>query len=82
MSTEEKEDYLSSIPEAEAELKAAELVYETRREAGLTQKELAARLGIAQNNISAIERGKRTPSIATLARIASATGKRLAITIS
>ena len=47
-----------------------------RRRAGLSQRELAARTGIAQPNISAYESGRLTPSPATLARIEAATRVR------
>ena len=43
-----------------------------RLRAGLSQRQLADRSGIAQPNISAYESGKLTPSPATLARIAKA----------
>lgn len=47
-----------------------------RRRAGLSQRELAARTGIAQPNISAYESGRLAPSPATLARIETATRVR------
>lgn len=40
-----------------------------RLDAGLTQRELAARTGIPQPNISAYEQGRRNPSEATIARL-------------
>ncbi|WP_156253636.1 helix-turn-helix domain-containing protein [Pseudactinotalea terrae] len=43
-----------------------------RREAGLTQDELAARSGVAQPNIAAYEAGRRKPSAAMLARLRQA----------
>ena len=47
-----------------------------RLRAGLSQRHLADVSGIAQPNISACESGRFTPSPATLARIAKATGVR------
>jgi uncharacterized protein len=47
-----------------------------RLRAGLSQRQLADITGIAQPNISAYESGRLTPSPATLARIAQATGVR------
>ena len=61
----------------EAELR--ELIISTRRELGITQKQLAERSGISQANISKIENGNYHPSVAILKRIADACGKRLAI---
>jgi predicted transcriptional regulator len=50
-----------------------------RMELGLTQVELAQRCGIRQSNISRIENGTVSPSIATLQKIAAGMGKRLQI---
>lgn len=47
---------------------------ELRREAGLTQAELARRTGIHRPNIARVEAGRHTPSLETLARLASAIG--------
>lgn len=48
-------------------------VRKRRQRAGISQRELAARTGIAQPNISAYESGRLKPSAATLARIEAAT---------
>ena len=50
-----------------------------RREAGLTQKELAERTGLQQSNISRIENGNGNPSLETLNKIAQGLGKKLVI---
>jgi transcriptional regulator with XRE-family HTH domain len=54
------------------------LIREARREAGLTQAELAARSGTSQATLSAYERGRKDPSASTAARILAAAGSRLA----
>ena len=56
-----------------------ELVIVARDKAGLTQKELAAKSGLTQSNISNIEKGTTRPTIDSLKKIADATGKRLVI---
>ena len=43
---------------------------------------LAARMGARQNYISALERGERTPTVSTLAKIAAATAKKLTFSMS
>jgi transcriptional regulator with XRE-family HTH domain len=48
-----------------------------RRRAGLTQRELASRTGMAQPAIARIERGRVIPSVATLDRLLRATGHSL-----
>lgn len=47
---------------------------ELRLEAGLTQAELARRTGIHRPNIARVEAGRHTPSLETLARLATAMG--------
>jgi transcriptional regulator with XRE-family HTH domain len=55
-------------------LGSARLIREARRLGGLTQADLAQRLGTAQSAISNWERGRDTPRIDTLARILEACG--------
>ena len=57
----------------------SELVQTLRNEAGLSQKQLSEKTGIAQANISKIENGHYIPSIDILKRIADALGKRLIV---
>ena len=52
----------------------AQILLEARKNAGLTQQELASRIGADNGYISRLERGLITPSVATLYRIASAMG--------
>ena len=50
-----------------------------RMEQNLTQKELAEKTGIRQSNISRIENGNCSPTVATLQQIADGVGKTLYI---
>lgn len=50
----------------------AEMVYEVRLRAGLSQTELAALADTRQSVISAVENGAQIPQITTLMRIADA----------
>ena len=52
----------------------AELVHAMRTSAGLTQVELARRMGTTQSSIARIEGGGTVPRIEMLARLARATG--------
>ncbi len=47
-----------------------------RVRAGLTQAELAERMGTTQSAVARIESGRRLPSMKTLLRYAKATGSR------
>ena len=57
----------------------ASKVIRARLEAGLTQKELAEKIGTHQSNISRLESGKCTPTFQLLAKVAEATGRELKI---
>lgn len=65
---EVREQYEQLRPHFEA----ASALIRARREAGLTQAELAARMGRRQSLISAIESGRRSPRLQTLADAARA----------
>lgn len=56
---------------------AGALIRQARREAGVTQAELARRTGIHSSVLSAYEHCRRQPSVAALARIAQACGQEL-----
>ncbi len=53
----------------------SQILLETRKESGITQSELAKRLGVDKAYISRIEKGTTIPSVATFFRIASALGR-------
>lgn len=50
----------------------AEKIRQARKAAGLSQAQLAEKLGVTQNQISEYETGKRKPKLSTLLRIAEA----------
>lgn len=52
---------------------------EIRKAIGMTQKELAERMGTAQANISRFESGNSNPSLAFLQNLAQSLGKTLKI---
>lgn len=49
-------------------------IIDARQQSGLTQKELSERTGIAQGDISKLERGNANPSLRTLQRLAAGMG--------
>ncbi len=81
MTDAERAEYDAGTVEAEARLLLAELVYNARTTAGLSQTELARRAGTRQSVISAIENGAQAPGGVMLARIARALGGTLGIHI-
>jgi ribosome-binding protein aMBF1 (putative translation factor) len=78
---EQRAEYDAAAIEADAAIELAEIVYNMRTRAGLSQTELANRMGARQPFISAIERAVRTPTVATLQRIADATGNRIKLEV-
>ena len=52
---------------------------EARRSKGITQKELAARTGIAQSDISKLETGNSNPSLRMLIRLAEGMGMHMKV---
>ena len=68
-------EYDALAPEFEI---ATELV-RARLRAGLSQAEVAARMGTSQSTIARLERGQTLPSTKTLLRFAQATGSRFQI---
>ena len=61
------------------EFAVIQAMIEARKSAGLTQKQLAERTGIAQSDISKLETGNANPSLTTLRRLATGMGKQLKI---
>lgn len=61
------------------EMDVIRAMIEARNEQNLTQKELSARSGIAQSDISRLENGTKNPSLKLLKRLAAAMGMRLKI---
>ncbi|MEJ7876351.1 MAG: helix-turn-helix domain-containing protein [Solirubrobacterales bacterium] len=59
--------------------KCGRFLTEARARHGLSQKEIAARAGMTQANVSRIERDKVSPSLSTLNRILEAIGETLTI---
>lgn len=49
-------------------------IHAARIEAGLTQVELSARVGVTQGLLSSYERGEKRPSVETLTALARALG--------
>lgn len=63
----------------EPEFAIVQAIIDARKETGLTQKELSAKTGIEQGDISKLENGNANPSLKTLHRLAEAMGKTLKI---
>ena len=73
-----KAEYDALAPECEI---AAELL-RARLRAGLSQADLAARMGTSQSRIARLESGQSLPSTKTLLRYAEATGSKFHVRLS
>ncbi len=71
--------YRKAYEALEEEFALASTVVELRKGAGLTQEELARKMGTTQPVVARLEGGRGSPSIRTLERLAEATGSRLLI---
>ncbi|MGH9083082.1 MAG: helix-turn-helix domain-containing protein, partial [Acidimicrobiales bacterium] len=58
---------------------AADLLRENRRKAGLSQRALARRAGVAQPEVARIESGRVQPSLAHLGRLLDAIGVEVGV---
>jgi predicted transcriptional regulator len=70
-----REEYAAQAPEFAL---ARELIA-ARTRAGLSQAEVATRMGTSQSAIARLESGRSPPSLRTLDRYASATGSRAVV---
>jgi transcriptional regulator with XRE-family HTH domain len=71
--------YRKAYDALEEEFALASAVIDIRNRAGLTQKELARKMGTTQPVVARLESGRTRPSMRTLERLAAATGSRLVI---
>ncbi|MDD4192604.1 MAG: helix-turn-helix transcriptional regulator [Mangrovibacterium sp.] len=59
---------------------ASRVLFDARKNARITQGELAKRIGVDKSYISRIEKGVTTPSVATFYRVINALGLMINIT--
>ena len=72
-------EFMREYDALEEEFALAAALIKARSDAGLTQEELAKRMGTTQSVIARLEGGKSRPSTTTLAKLAKATGTRLRV---
>jgi transcriptional regulator with XRE-family HTH domain len=71
--------YRKAYEALEEEFVLASALIDVRSRAGLTQQELARKMGTTQPVVARLESGRSRPSMRTLERLAKATGSRLLI---
>jgi len=75
----EEPEYQKAYEALEGEFGLAKAVIQARNRVGLTQAELARKMGTTQPVLARLEGGRARPSMRTLERLARATGTRLLI---
>ena len=70
-----KKEYDALAPE----FSIIQAMIDARKASGMTQKQLADKTGIAQADISKLERGNANPSLRTLQRLAAGMGMQVKI---
>lgn len=75
----EDPEFAAAWEETREEFAIAREVIRTRVAAGLSQKELAEKIGTTQSVIARLESGRHTPSVSTLRRVAEVTNATLRI---
>ena len=77
----EEPETASAYNDLEEEYVLIASIMRARLEKGLSQAELAARMGTTQGNISRLESGRYNPSVKFLQRVARALEKELEVTL-
>jgi transcriptional regulator with XRE-family HTH domain len=71
--------YKEAFEESQAEFELARQLIETRIKSGLSQEQLASKMGTSQSTIARLESGASMPSMRTLTKFAQATNSQLQI---
>jgi ribosome-binding protein aMBF1 (putative translation factor) len=74
-------EFVQAYRDLEVEYEIALELIKARKQSGLTQEEVALRMGTTQSVIARLESGKAVPSLKTLAKYAQATGKHLHLSL-
>lgn len=74
-------EFRAEYEKADAEFSLIEELIRARSEAGLSQADLAKRIGTSQSAIARLEGGGVSPSVSTLRRYAEATGRKLEVSL-
>ncbi len=73
--------FAAAWEETKEEFAIAREIIRSRTAAGISQKDLAEKIGTTQSTIARLESGAHTPSVSTLRRVAEATHTKLRISL-
>jgi predicted transcriptional regulator len=74
-------EYAQAYTDMEEEFQLARELIKARIRSGLTQKQLAEKMGTTQSSIARLESGSSLPSLRSLKRYAYATGSKVRIVL-
>ena len=72
-------EFRAEYEKTRPEFEIMRALIDARLNSNMTQKELAAKSGVRQSNISRIENGTCSPTVATLQALSAGLGKKLVI---
>ena len=72
-------EYAEAFADMEEEFTLARELIKARIRSGLTQKQLAEKMGTTQSSVARLESGSSLPSLRSLKRYACATGSKMRI---
>lgn len=72
-------EFVDAYEESVEEFALAREIIKARASAGLSQQELARKMGTTQSVVARLESGHHLPSMSTLKKLAKATGTKLSI---
>ncbi|WP_276907289.1 helix-turn-helix domain-containing protein [Corynebacterium riegelii] len=75
-------DITEAAEDAETRMRLADALRAGRKQAGMSQRDVAEAMGTTQSAISDLERGETDPQLSTLQRYARATGAHLKVFLS
>lgn len=79
MSTAERADYERALAESRFAFEVGESIRAARESAGISQRELARRMGTSQASVGRLESGSVAATLATLQRAALALGLEIEV---
>lgn len=79
MTADERHEFENAYSTAKLAIEVGEKVRTAREEAGLTQRELAARMATSQAAIARLETGATAPTLTTLQKAATALGMDISV---
>jgi ribosome-binding protein aMBF1 (putative translation factor) len=75
----ENKSYKKAYDELEFEFSLIRAIIDARLKKGITQKEIAEKMGTKQSSIARFESGKYNPTLAFVQKLASAVGTKIKI---